>query len=384
MLNDLFFSKLETCSTKVVQMIRALILLRDYRSIGGVVNVNNTMIANFSKKIIVERFIIGRRRGKNSIYLRVIQTFVDAANLAIKVLKKKYTLIHINPSIRIFSLLRDSLFIVTLRCIGFKNIIIFFHGWNSKIIKAINKHFILNYFFMRLFGNAKAIIVLALCFKQELVDTGIPSNKIHVLTTMFHRDIFKRITPPTFKNRHQLLFLSRIVKEKGIYELVDAFENLRYNYNDLKLIFAGDGPELKALTKYVYKKELKKSVFFPGYVRDKVKAKILIESDIFVLPSYNEGCPVSLLEAMAAGLAVVTTPVGGIPDIIENNINGILLDCRPTPSQIYVALKRLLKDRNYCTTIQINNLRKAWDLYEAKIVTGKIEKIYEQAVGYES
>lgn len=365
-------------------MIRALILSRDYRSIGGVVNVNNTMIANFSKKIIAERFIIGRRRGKNSIYLRVIQAFDDAAHLAIKVIKKKYNLIHINPSIRIFSLFRDGLFIVTLRCIGFKNIIIFFHGWNSKIIKLINKHLILRRLFMKIFANAKAIIVLALSFKQELVDTGISTSKIHVLTTMFRKDIFKNIMPANFKNHHYLLFLSRIVKEKGIYELVDAFESLRCDYNDLKLIFAGDGPDLKALTEYVYKKNLRNSVFFPGYVRDSAKAKVLLESDIYILPSYNEGCPVSLLEAMAGGLAVVTTPVGGIFDIIEDNVNGILLDYCPTASQIYIALKRLIEDRNYCRTIQINNLNKAWDLYEAKIVTGKIENIYELAVGCES
>lgn len=377
----MLLSLLEICSVRITLMIRALILSRDCRSMGGVVNVNNTMISNFSKNIFAERFIIGRRRGKNRMFQRVIQTVADAACLAIKVHRKRYNLIQINPSVRLFSLLRDGLFIVTLRSIGFKNLIIFFHGWNSNIIKRITKNYILRRLFIRIFSSAKAIIVLASRFKRELIDTGFSTTKIHVLTTMFRKDIFKEVAPRTLRNRHHLLFLSRIVREKGIYELVDAFECLKSHFHDLKLTIAGDGPELKALTQYVYKKNLRNSVFFPGYVRNSVKAKVLLECAIYILPTYNEGCPVSLLEAMAAGLAVVTSPVGGIPDIIENDVNGILLDY-PTPSQIATALKRLLNDQKFCKTIQGNNLHKAWDLYEAKIVTSKIENIYVQTAGH--
>ena len=362
-------------------MIRALILSRDWQSRGGVVNVTNTLSLNFSGNIFIDRFIIGRRRGKNSLYQRILQTFADAKRLAFTIKKNRYDLIQINPSIRTFSLLRDGLFIVVLRFIGFDNLIVFFHGWNSNIIKRINKNYILRNLFMQIFAGAKAIIVLATRFKKELIDLGVSPSKIHVVTTMFSKDIFKGVTPKLPRNYPHLLFLSRIIRDKGIYELVDAFERVRTQFPDLKLTIAGDGPELKALTRYVNDKNFGNSVLFTGYVRNSAKAKVFLESDIYILPTYSEGCPVSLLEAMAAGLAVITSSVGGIVDIIDDDVNGILLKY-PTPFHIATGLRRLLSDRKFCETIQDNNRRKAWDHYEAKIVTGIIENIYAQVAGH--
>lgn len=362
-------------------MIRALILSRNWQSKGGVVNVINTLASNFSENIVADRFIIGRRSGKNSLCQRVSQTVADAVRLAFAVKKNGYDLIQINPSVRIFSLLRDALFILVLRLMGASNLIVFFHGWNSYIINRINRNLILRMLFMRIIADNNAMIVLASQFKKELIDLGILASKIHVLTTMFSKDMFKGMKPKVHKNNRNLLFLSRIIKEKGVYELVDAFERVRVQFPDLKLTIAGDGPELNALTSYVDRKNLGNSVLFTGYVRNTAKAKVLLESDIYILPTYSEGCPVSLLEAMAAGLAVITSPVGGIPDIIDDGVNGILIR-HPIPSQIATALRRLLSDKTFCKGLQANNHRKAWDYYEANIVTGIIENIYAQVVAH--
>ena len=362
-------------------MIRALILSRDRQSSGGVVNVTNTLSSNFRENILADRFIIGRRRGKNSISQRILQTFADARRLAFTIKKNRYDIIQINPSIRPFSLLRDGLFIVVLRFIGFDNLIVFFHGWNSYIIKRIGKNCILRNLFIRTFAGAKAIIVLAARFKKELINFGVSPTNIHVLTTMFSKDIFKSVTPKLSRNQSHLLFLSRIIRDKGIYELVDAFELIKAQFPDLKLTIAGDGPELKALTRYVNERNFGNSVIFTGYVRNSAKAKVFLESDIYILPTFSEGCPVSLLEAMAAGLAVITSPVGGIADIIDDDVNGILLT-HITPSHIAAALTRLLNDRKFCKTIQDNNRHKAWDNYEAKTVTAIIESIYAQVAGH--
>jgi glycosyltransferase involved in cell wall biosynthesis len=273
------------------------------------------------------------------------------------------------------------LFIVVLRFIGFDNVIVFFHGWNSTIIKRIAKNCILRHLFIRIFASAEAIIVLAKRFRMELIDFGIPPPRIHVTTTMFSKDIFKGVTAKLSRNQSQLLFLSRIIRDKGIYELVDAFERVRTQFPDLKLTIAGDGPELNALIRYVNEKKIGNSILFTGYVRNSAKAIVFLESDIYILPTYSEGCPVSLLEAMAAGLAVITSPVGGIADIVDDGVNGILLK-HPTPSHIATALRRLLSDRKFCETIQGNNRRKAWENYEAKFVTGMIETIYAQVAGH--
>jgi glycosyltransferase involved in cell wall biosynthesis len=361
-----------------MKMLRVLILARGIKPLGGVVNVINALISNFSETISVDRFLIGSRIRKSNIFRRIFITLIDCLRLLNHVKKNNYDIIHINPSIVIFSLLRDGLFIISLHLTGLKNIVVFIHGWNSILFNKIKRNILLRLIFLKIFGKAKAIIVLGSNFKSELIDIGFRTDNIHILSTMFDGELFKTAYPKKKKNDVKLLFLSRVIKEKGIFELVDAFEMVRNDFSELSLFIAGDGSDLDILSRYVSKKSLDDSIVFTGYVKNKKKATIFREADIFILPSYHgEGCPVSLIEAMAAGLAVITTPVGGIPDIIDDDVNGILLNY-PAPSQIAAALKRLLNDRKLCKTIQDNNRRKAWKHYEAKTVTGIIENIYSQ------
>jgi glycosyltransferase involved in cell wall biosynthesis len=361
-------------------MLRVLILAPGIKPLGGVVNVLNALIANFSEKISADRFLIGSRIRKSNIFRRIYITLRDCLRLLNHVKKNKYDIIHVNPSIAIFSILRDGLFMITLQLTGFKNIVVFIHGWNSLLFNKIKRNILLRLIFLKIFSKAKAIIVLGSYFKSELIDIGFRTDNIHILSTMFNGEMFKTTCPKKGKNNIKLLFLSRVIKEKGIFELVDAFEIVRNDFPELSLFIAGDGSDLDIISRYVSEKSLDDFVFFTGFVKNGRKVKIFFETDIFILPtSHGEGCPVSLIEAMAAGLAVITTRVGGIPDIIEDDVNGILLNY-PTASQIAAALKRLLNDRKFCNIIQDNNRRKAWEHYEAKTVTGIIENIYSHVV----
>ena len=119
---------------------------------------------------------------------------------------------------------------------------------------------------------------------------------------------------------------------------------VRQHYPRAELVFAGDGPARHSMEAYVRKHDLADSVQFAGYLRSRDKARLLMNSDVFVLPtSHPEGCPVALLEAMAAELPIVTTPVGGIADFFIDGKNGILLnDVRP--ETVAEAISKLLKN----------------------------------------
>lgn len=140
---------------------------------------------------------------------------------------------------------------------------------------------------------------------------------------------------------HSALFLGRLCREKGIGELLEAVPAIKEQVPDFTLILGGfweDGND--ALKKQA--ESLKDAVFCPGWVSPKERDRLFAECSIFVLPTWFEGQPVSLLEAMAAGLCCVASAVGGIPQIMEEG-TGVLVKPRDS-QQLAQTLIGLLQD----------------------------------------
>jgi glycosyltransferase involved in cell wall biosynthesis len=355
-----------------------LITARDPRSHGGVANFVSMLIQNFSKMIDYEYFAIGARIGEKRKIAKILKPIVDNVRIVWKCNRSSFACVHLNPSLNTKALLRDGLFTLSLASIRTKGIILFIHGWDKREEKRIRNNRFLTFIFTRVFGKANMILVLASSFRQSLIDMGFDPSKVHTITTMFDGSIFKQDAGTERHKGRTILFLSRFVAEKGVYELLEAFVDIAASFPDAKLVLAGDGPEREKIIKFIAAQQLSDRIELPGYLRGTAKGQILMESDIFVFPTYyGEGCPVSLLEAMAAGLPVITTPVGGIPDIITNGQNGILLD-QVTPQTIATAIKHLFQDESLSSQMGNNNKIQAWNNYEASIVTKKIESFYIQ------
>ena len=124
--------------------------------------------------------------------------------------------------------------------------------------------------------------------------------------------------------RNVVLFLGRIEPAKGIPELLDAFAGLRPGVPDALLVCAGEG-DIEAAERQARRLGLGDAVRFPGWIDGEEKRAWLARAALFVLPSHAEGLPMSLLEAMAAGLPVVASAVGGIPDVVHDGVNGYLV-----------------------------------------------------------
>jgi len=119
------------------------------------------------------------------------------------------------------------------------------------------------------------------------------------------------------------LFTGWLVKAKGVLDLIEAF-----NHSDIlrncHLILAGDGNLMNQIKKDIKKNEIH-NISLLGWCKPEKIDKLLLSSDVFVLPSYSEGFPNSLVEALAKGIPVITTPVGGISDSVINYHNGFLI-----------------------------------------------------------
>jgi glycosyltransferase involved in cell wall biosynthesis len=139
-----------------------------------------------------------------------------------------------------------------------------------------------------------------------------------------------------------ILSLGRLGHNKGTYVLLDAVASLSKRYPEIKLWLGGDG-ELDKAKQEAERLGIGNKVETLGWVNGEQKADLLERASIYALPSYAEGMPVSVLEAMAAGLPIVSTPVGGIPAAVTDGIEGFLV--QPGDALALAdALDRLLAD----------------------------------------
>lgn len=127
------------------------------------------------------------------------------------------------------------------------------------------------------------------------------------------------------REKNSLLFLGRLSAEKGFFDLLEAAARVKRHVPDFKLRCGGEGDIDKVRTR-IRELEIEDSVELLGWVGDEERLRLLEGTALFVLPSYVEGVPMGILEAMAAGVPVISTTVGGIPDVIDRGVDGLLLE----------------------------------------------------------
>lgn len=178
------------------------------------------------------------------------------------------------------------------------------------------------------------------------------------------------------KNNYNIVMLGRLGTRKGTYDLINTIERVVTHFPNLKCYMAGDGEINKCIT-LIEKKNLKKNVFCLGWVNLTRKTEILKDSNILVLPSYNEGLPMAILEGMASGKAIISTNVGAIPEVISSEKNGILIH----PGDIEAlenAIIRLFTDYNLVKEMSKNNRKKIIEEFSTKKMHEEILKCYRK------
>lgn len=223
--------------------------------------------------------------------------------------------------------------------------------------------------FIKLFcDQADAIFVLSRSWRDFF--QKISSNKnIHIiyngaLVKMFGEKIHHG-------DRLNISFMGQLGKRKGVYDLLEAFERLSYEVAQVHLVLGGDG-DIGSVREIVRRKKLQNRVDVLGWVGGSKKLEVFRSTDIYALPSYSEGLPGSILEAMAAGVPIISTPVGGISEAVLENRNGFLILPGDIDS-LYHKLRLLCQDKE----LRVKMGRESRSILEEKF---DIEKIVEKVV----
>lgn len=290
----------------------------------------------------------------------------------------KYDIIHLNPSLLKKSFLRDAVLTLISRLFN-KKILIYWHGWSPEFENRIKINSFYSFLFKYSFIKANTSIVLGDIFVHKLRSLGFKNTirverncvDIRYLMTDNCLGMDKALHTPI-----HLLFLSRIEKEKGIYIAIDTTKVLNeMSSQKYQLLIAGLGDELQRVKDYVYYNKIT-CVSFVGYVTGLKKHDLLKVSDILVFPSYcNEGLPLVILESMVYGLPVISRPVGGIPDIIINEENGILTNSKD-PKIFAESVLKLSNDIKLYQKISKTN-KNLIDDFSSIRFKQRLQKIYE-------
>ena len=202
--------------------------------------------------------------------------------------------------------------------------------------------------------------------------------KLHINNLGVDSNLFR----PEIKNnvRPILLCVGRLVNAKGQGVLVDAAKILTARNIDFEIHFVGDGPDRKALENFVALNNLGDQVKFIGKVNHDQVQVLQREADIFVLPSFAEGIPIVLMEAMASGTPCVTTHITGIPELFTHNKDGLLV--RPgNATMLADALQSLIEDnalRQKIAEEALNTVREKWCIHKSN---QRLARLFVELIG---
>jgi len=325
----------------------------------------------------IRYFEIGARSGEATLGAAIGRFVSDFWRLHRELASHEYDLVHVNPSLGVKSVIRDGLFVLLAKWHR-RKVLVFFRGWAPVCEDNIRRHFL--GLFRSVFGRADAFVVLGNEFREKLREMGFVSP-IFVQTTLVDDQLLldcpeQEVSQKSIPGRVRILFLSRLDKEKGLPESINAYRVLRERRPDIELIIAGEGPEKRAAEQLVAEKNIE-GVRFVGYVEGDAKRSVYLAADIFIFPSYHEGMPNAVLEAMAFGLPIITSPVGGLRDFFENNRMGLMTASRD-PAVIADLLGRLVEDSSLREAMGKFNRRYATERFAAPVVASKLMGIYEQ------
>ena len=201
------------------------------------------------------------------------------------------------------------------------------------------------------------IILLSKETINDLAKMGVPSSKMHLLYT-FHNFNVEEM-PFKGNSMKKLLFVGSIDQRKGILDLLESLKEVKGDYQ-LHICGSVTRPDMHQPFDEACA-ILGKKIVFHGYVEGKEKEQIFSASDMLILPSYGEGMPIVIMEAMAMGCGIISTKVGAIPEIIDN-CNGTLIEPGDKVA-LSKAISSYLSDSKKLKNIQELNFKKGKDYY---------------------
>ncbi|MGB3761159.1 MAG: glycosyltransferase family 4 protein [Rivularia sp. (in: cyanobacteria)] len=340
---------------------------------GGIATVEKLMLKHAAEDVLFQHIT---SHDEGTIFHR-IKVFIKAfAALLWNLLTNKTDLIHIHISDG-GSLVRKA--ILTMIAFLFnKPVLMHAHGAEFQVTYSKLPK-LAQLFFSKIFRCCDEFIVLSKTWKEYYINNlGLNEKQVVVLPNP--TELPTQIPNRTNTSSIKFGFFGRVGARKGTFDLIKAFAQIP-DTSKFELIIAGDGDieEARNLAKSL---NLEDKVQFLGWIDSQTRDKLLANIDVFVLPSYNEGLPMALLEAMGWGLPVIVTPVGGIPELITSTENGLLVNPGDV-QKLSEAMQQLIENESLRISLG-NAARETVTPFDVKVYCSQLHKIYSSVLEFRS
>lgn len=310
---------------------------------------------------------------------RLLRLLVSPFTLFATILFRHAAVVHINTSLNPRAYWRDLAYLAVAKALRARVLYQvhggalpedFFRGrpWLTRFLRAT-------------LDAPDLVVVLAQC-ELEAYRRFVPGQEVVALANGIDCRAFAQV--PTVMSRPdsplRLVYVGRITREKGLYETLQAMRIVQELGVETRLVVAGEGPEETRLRRYAHALGLASRVSFAGAVFGPDKVRLFAGADLMLLPSYAEGLPYALLEAMAAGIPVIATPVGAIPDVVVSGTHGFLVPPRDGKA-IAEALAVLAVDRERLSWMSRACRRRIRAAYSIERLAAELSLRYAQLCG---
>ncbi len=291
------------------------------------------------------------------------------------ILRGKVSVCHLHGSMK-GSIYRKSVFVFLCRLLDCR---VIFHLHGSEFAKTYEKAGAIYRHLVRyVLDHSDYVFVLSEYWKAYV--ESISNNPRNHVINNFPSPVFEglfKCRDYSKRSTTELLFLGYIGQRKGIYDLVEAVALLKAQGVEGFRINVGGNGEIDKLKALIADRGLDQYFNVIGWVSGDLKYKLMKESDLLLLPSHNEGLPIAILEALSAGLAVLSTKVGGIPDAISDERYGLLVE-PGQPQALANAITRYLDTEGLIESLA-RNARVLYDgAYSSKVNVERIRTVIER------
>src|SRR5215208_5656381 len=226
---------------------------------------------------------------------------------------------------------------------------------------------------------AEAVLVITPRLRRLLLSDGVEENRLHLIPPGVNPSLFEGPfeDPFTDVGKPRVLFVGRLAPQKGVRALVVAAALIEDP--SAWVLLVGDGPERPGLEREAKRLGVGERVRFLGFFAHERLPAALAHADVLVLPSVYEELGTVLLEAMQAGLPVVASRTGGIPDVVEDGVSGLLVP-PGEPEALVRAIGRLLADRDLARRLSEGAQERAKD-YDWEVLAERVLRVYQGVTG---
>lgn len=360
----------------VVSRPVALLLGPHRGAVSGVsTHLNLLFGSRLADEFSLVHFQVGGEGRNESSPARALRLLASPWLLVSEILARRALVVHINTSLNARAYWRDLAYLIGAKLCG-ASVLYQVHG--GTLPQAFfGKSRLLAAFLRATLRLPDAIAVLA-SVEFDAYRRFVPEQQVLLLPNGVDHLRYARLAreQPGPGAPLRLVYIGRLAREKGLVEMLRGVALARAQGANVRLAIGGSGPEEPRLRRLAGKLGLADNVSFAGPVFGRDKLELLGGADAFLFASQSEGLPYALLESMAAGVPVVATRVGAIPDVVVDGVHGLLVPPRD-PGAIAGAIRKLM-DRELLARMSSTCRKRIAAGYSIDLLAGRFCNLYSE------